>query len=104
MKDSRLIEILSAFTWEELSDFEKFLSSPFVKTRRNVAPLLSHLRSLYPEFDGKKVEKSFAFSIMFPDEEYSEKKMINLMSDLTKESENFLMHLALDRNETDSLL
>jgi hypothetical protein len=104
MKDSRLIEILTAFTSEELNDFEKFLSSPFVKTRRNVAPLLSHLRSLYPEFDGKKVEKSFAFSIMFPDEEYSEKKMINLMSDLTKESENFLMHLALDRNETDSLL
>lgn len=104
MKDSRLIEILSAFTSEELNDFEKFLSSPFVKTRRNVAPLLTHLKSLHPEFVEKKVEKSFTFSKMFPDEEYSEKKMINLMSDLTRESENFLMHLALDRNETDSLL
>lgn len=104
MKDSRLIEILSAFSREELIDFGKFLLSPFVKTRRNVAPLLTALTDLHPGFDEKMTKKTKVFGKIFPGEEYNEKKMINLMSDLTKEAENFLKHQTLDKNETESLL
>lgn len=104
MKESRLIEILSRFSKEEISEFEGFLKSPFVKTRRNVTPLLAFLKSEHPGFNKENVTKQIAFKSMFPGEEFNEKKLSNMMSDLTGEAENYLRHIELDRSETDSML
>jgi hypothetical protein len=104
MHNSRLIQILSAFSKEELVSFRRFLDSPFVKTRRNVVSLFELLRVHYPEFISPGIEKSRVFSALFPRLEFSEKKLANISSDLTKEAENFLKHLALDADELESLI
>lgn len=103
MQNSRLAEILATFSRDELKDFGKFLQSPFVKTRRNVMPLFELLKSAHPDF-GKLDDRKKLFGKLFPGEKFSEKKLVNLTSDLTKEAENFLKHVALENSETDSLL
>ena len=104
MQDSRLTEILKTFDKAELRSFEKFLDSPFVKSRRNIKPLLLHLSNFHPRFESPELNKERIFRILFPGIIYSEKKIINLMGDLTKETENFLKYQSLDEDEITSML
>ncbi len=104
MKDSRLIDILASFSLEEVESLCKFLDTGFIKSRRNIKSLLTCLMPFHPEYNEKDVNRHKIYSALFPNDEYNEKKLINLMSDLTKEAENFIKHTALDRDEIDSLL
>lgn len=104
MQDSRLTEILKAFDKSELRSFEKLLDSPFVKSRRNVRPLLLHVMKFHPLFESPDLKKEKVFGTLYPGEVYSEKKIINLMGDLTKETENFLKFKSLDEDEITSML
>lgn len=104
MQNSRLTEILKAFDKSELRSFEKFLDSPFVKSRRNIKPLLMHISKFHPQFESKDLIKEKVFEIIYPSEIYSEKKIINLMADLTKEAESFLKFKSLDEDDITSMI
>ncbi|MBV6477292.1 MAG: hypothetical protein HGGPFJEG_00029 [Ignavibacteria bacterium] len=104
MQNSRLIEILKSFDKSELKLFEKFLDSSFVKSRRVIKPVLKYISGFHPDFASSDLDKKRVSEKLFPGEAYSEKKIINLMGDLTKECENFLKHKTLDDDEITSML
>ncbi|HMS64096.1 MAG TPA: hypothetical protein PKD83_02445 [Ignavibacteria bacterium] len=104
MKEIKLIEILKTFDKEELKSFKKFLSSPFIKSRRNIEILLNNLIPFHPEFDSDKLESNIIYKKIFPGEAFDEKKLNNFVADLTRAAKDFIIHLTLDEDETESSL
>lgn len=104
MKDTRLIKLIKTFTKEELKSFEKFLQSPFLRPARDTTQLYKYIVNLFPEYDPAKTEKRKVFKKLFGDEEYSEKKIQNLIFYLTKAAEDFLAFNTLMEDETEFLL
>lgn len=93
MKKSKLIVLLSALSEEELKQFYKFVRSPYFTNSEDVIRLFLQLRKYYPEFETKKVQKEFVFNKLFPEEQYIDIKMRNLMRKLTRIVEDYLLHL-----------
>lgn len=104
MKDTTLVEILRTFSKEELKSMKKFLRSPFIKSRRNIGILFEYVIQYHPELDSPKLIREKAFANLFPGEEYSEKKIMNFVSDLTEASKDFIMHNMLEKDEVESAL
>ncbi len=102
MKDTTLIEILKTFNKEELKSLKKFFASPFIRSRRNIGLLYTHILKSYPEFNSSNLHRKKAFEILFPDEVYNEKKIMNYVTDLTDACKDFLMHNALIKDEVES--
>lgn len=86
-----------------MKSFRKFLTSPFIKSRRNIDSLLINLIPFHPEFDSDKLESKLIFKKIFPGEEFDEKKLNNLITDLTRAAKDFIVHLTLEEDETESL-
>lgn len=101
MKGSKLIQILSTFSKDEMNSFEKFLNSPFFSIGRDVSGLFSLIKKRFPEFPALHLEKQRIFSELFPGENFNEKKLKNLIFDLTRQAEKFLIHNKL---RSDSLM
>lgn len=104
MKNSRLIELLKTFSGEELKSFGKFLESPFLKPPRNTIVFFNYLIKFYPDYDSDGLNKETVFEKLFPKQPYNEKKLINLMFDLTKAAEDFLAYITLKKDEIEYLL
>ncbi|MDZ4711825.1 MAG: hypothetical protein SGI89_05815 [bacterium] len=104
MKDSRLIRLIRTFSKEELKSFRKFLESPFLKPARNTISLFDYIAKYYPEYHEKDIKKEKVFGKLFKGEDYNEKKLFNLIFDLTKAAEDFLAHNTLKEDETEFLL
>lgn len=102
MKESKLIEILSSFSGDEFKSLEKMVFSPYFAVR-DVKPLFLALKPHYPEFSQEKLEKAEIFNQVFPGQKYNEKKLKNLVTDLTRLAEELLINLSASSNESDSI-
>lgn len=102
MKESKLIEILSSLSPGEFKSFEKMVFSPYFAVR-DVKPLFQALKPLYPDFPHDKIEKTEIFKQVFPGQKYNEKKLKNLVTDLTRLAEELLISLSASSNESDSI-
>ena len=92
MRDTKLIEILKVFSPKEWKDFEKFVASPYFPRGRDVSGLHALLKKYYPDFNSDKLDIEKVFASLFPKENFNEKKLTNIASDLTKMAEQFLDH------------
>jgi hypothetical protein len=104
MKDTRLLKIIRTFTKEELKSFEKFLLSPFLKPARDTSELYYYIIKYFPEYDSPKLEKEVAFVKLFGKEAYNEKKITNLIFDLTRAAEQFMAYNIYAEDETGMLI
>jgi hypothetical protein len=99
VRDNKLIEIIKLFSPKEWKDFEKFVASPYFPRGRDVSGLHALLKKHYPDFSSDKLTNQKVFTGLFSGEKFNEKKLINIISDLTKLAEQFLIHNAIDSNE-----
>ncbi|MBS1492852.1 MAG: hypothetical protein JST55_05060 [Bacteroidetes bacterium] len=99
MQDSKLIEILKVFSPKEWKDFEKFVNSPYFSTGRDVSGLYSVLKKHHPEFNSDNLDKEKVFATLYPSEQYNEKKLKNITSDLTGMAEQFLVSERLSADD-----
>lgn len=104
MKDTRLLKLIRTFTKEELKSFEKFLQSPFLRPARDTTGLYNYIIKNFPEYDPDNLDKKKIYKKLFPGEDYNEKKITNLIFDLTKAAEDFLALSTLMEDETELLL
>jgi hypothetical protein len=104
MKDTRIVEILKSLGKEELKSFAQFLDSPFVKSRRNIKPLLEFLGNNHPDFETERITKERAFRKLFPGEAYNDKKLENLAIELSAAAEVFLIHSTVESDKTEALM
>lgn len=104
MKDTTLTDIIKTFNKEELKSLKKFLKSPFVKSRRNIGILFNYVIQFHSEFNSPNLNREKAFEVLFPDEVYNEKKIMNYVSDLSDACKDFLMHNTLIKDKVESEL
>ncbi len=104
MKDTRLIKLIRAFSREEIKSFGKYIESPFLKPSRNTTSLFEYIIKYYPDLNSPKLDKETAYKKVYPGEEYSEKKIQNVIFELTGAAEDFIAHNTFMEDEVEYLL
>ena len=91
MYNSRLLQLLKILHEDELSQFRKYLASPYFNERPKALELFSLLEKYHPEFSSTKLVKEKIFKRIYPGEEYKDIKLRQLMSYMAGLTENFLL-------------
>ncbi|MBK7253000.1 MAG: hypothetical protein IPI04_03555 [Ignavibacteria bacterium] len=95
-KDTKLIAFLKTFSKPELSEFEKFLKSPYFKKERDPLPLFNYLKKHYPGFPSEKINEENILTELYPGESISNKKykdlIRNISSTLLKAVTDFIFY------------
>ena len=88
MRSSKLAGILSAFSKAELSEFGKFVRSPYHNhSERDLESFYKAIKPYYPEFN---INREAIYSKMYPAKVYNEKTIKNIFTDTLKMAKDFL--------------
>lgn len=101
MENSKIIEALKSLDKKEFRRFGDFVSSPFFNKNENVTNLYTTLSEFYPEFESGKLSLENLFKAVFPKQKYDYYKINNIVSDLYKLAEKFLIQINIE-NESSS--
>ncbi|MBN8584580.1 MAG: hypothetical protein J0M37_05740 [Ignavibacteria bacterium] len=99
MIQSKAIDVVKSFSKKEISEFSKYLDSPFLNSNKNLVKLFSGLKKFYPFFDSSKLTKETLYRTVYPGKQFDDRKLRKLFSDLYKETERFIVISAADKNE-----
>lgn len=100
INDSKLILLLKTFSKQEFERFEKFVNSPFFNSSEQLIALFSLLKRDYPDY--KTLTKELIFSHFYPEEEYKDKKVRDLLSRMLELAQIFLSQLEFEKNRNTS--
>ena len=89
MYKTKLIQYLKTFTKTEITQFGKFLQSPYFNNSKLLIQLFQVLKKHHPDFDSKVLERRRISRKLFPNQKFQEKKLSNLFSDMDKLIEKF---------------
>lgn len=101
MNDSKLINLLSTFSKNEMKEFEKLAGSPFFNKGRNYLPFLNVVKKFHPKFDDEKLTPEFVFSKLYPAKKFNKQIIWNLTSGMFSLAEEFLVHSSLKKHKFD---
>ena len=94
-KDTKLIAFLRTFTPEELSDFEKFIVSPYFKKGRDLMPFFKVLLKHHTDYNSENFNEELIFDELYPGTGFGDKKskdiLKTLSSSLLKLAEEFIV-------------
>lgn len=103
MENSKLLIVLKSLTKKERSLFKRFLTSKIFNQNTPVVHLFDYLRQELnannPDFS-----KESAYREVFDRQDYNNKELLHLMSNLFKLTEQFLTHLELNRGASQQAL
>ena len=96
MHSSNLVETLKTFSREEMREFGKFINSPYFLMKKKLSSqvlskLFGILKKSHPEFRSNEINKEQVFKKLYPDKEYNDSIMRNLISSLSKLAEKFMI-------------
>ncbi len=106
MQKSKLITLLKTFRNDELKSFRDLVSSPFFNKEKVLVKLADYLCVHHTNFDKHELDKEKVFLFLYPDKNYSDGLMRNIISDLLSLAEEFLIikNLKQDNFRKDILL
>ena len=90
MLKSRLIQILRTFTKKEFRELNKWVNSPFHNQREDVIALYNYLITANNLYDDNLLGKPLVFSKIYPNEDFDDSKMRQVMHFFFKTIEEFL--------------
>ncbi len=100
MQKTKLVEIIQALDDKEVKRFDDYVNSPFFNKNDKVIALLKFVRKYYPDFENNRFTKENAYKAVFGSKQkYSVQKLRNLMSQLAKLLESYLVQI--DRETSD---
>lgn len=99
MKSSKLILLLKSFSRKEMKALNAFLNSPYHNSNQELLRFFEALRPYYPTFRKLEGGKEKLFSMLYPSDEYNDKRLRYLMSDLFRLTQEFLL-VESDRKKT----
>jgi len=88
---NKAITLLGNLSTKELKTLSRFLRSPFFNYAESVYQLFTVLRKAYPAFDAAKTDKEVLHKKVFPGETFKEKKINDLLSDLSLLIEKYMI-------------
>jgi hypothetical protein len=98
MVKSKLFTALQSLSRKEFIRFGQFVSSPFFNTNESLVKLYEYINRYYPEFNSPELHKEKVFMQIYRGTLYNDGNMRNLISDLYKLLETFLIEI---NSETD---
>jgi hypothetical protein len=101
MVNTILIDILRTFSAEEMKRFGEMTRSPYFNKQTTVAKLFEHIKVYYPDFEDIALKKQNVYAHIFPGKEYNYGSMKNLIYDLQKLSETFIIDQEMKKNDFD---
>ena len=84
MNKSKSVQLLSAFSKDELSRSDDFLKSPYFNKNNRVIRLYKELAKDHPEFNSRNIQKEKLYKELFPGKEYNDQIMKNLNSEFLR--------------------
>jgi len=99
VNNSKLINLLRAFSKGEMKDFEKMIESAFFSKGRNYMPLFREIKKFYPRFDDDKMTAEYLFAKMNPGKKFNKQIIWNMSSSLLNIAEEYLIQAALKKND-----
>jgi hypothetical protein len=101
MIKGKALNVLKKFTPADLKKFYNFISSPYFNSNNNVIQLFLFLKKSHPDFNHTNES---VFNSVFKKKKYNDKVLKNLLSELYKLLERFIIHEAMDEDEFDKNL
>lgn len=99
MLRSKAVEIIKTFSPDELKEFGAFVSSGYFNTNKNLVKLYNIIAKNYSKLDSENITEEFLYAKIFPAKKYNYGIMKNLMSDLAKLTDKFLI---INRNNKEA--
>ncbi|MBS1516866.1 MAG: hypothetical protein JSS91_02135 [Bacteroidetes bacterium] len=91
MIKSTAIEIIKTFSKEDFKSFEDLAESPYFNKNANLVKLVKYLKKVSPDFRDESMSKEFIWNAIFPGRKFSYGVMKNLIYELNKLAEKFLI-------------
>ena len=91
MRGSKLLQLLKSFSEEEGKRFEKFLASPYFNNSNKLYRFFKLLSYHGPLYESDKLNKKILYSKLHGKQPYNDHTMRELMSDLLKLANEFVV-------------
>ncbi|MBK8553973.1 MAG: hypothetical protein IPL53_24175 [Ignavibacteria bacterium] len=98
LNKTNIIQLLKAFSKNEVKEFDKFVHSPFLNNRAEVAAFFDKIKKYYPCFDQTDFTKKKVYDSLYPYSGYRDDVIRRLCSNLFKLAEDYLSYNSF-RNE-----
>ncbi len=103
MRNFKIFRIISAFSKEELKEFEYFIKSPYLTSSRDYSLMLKTIYSLAGSAEAIQALKNEEFfGQIFPGKKYSNKTLRNRLNELTGIAKKFIIQKALEKDKEQS--
>ena len=99
MRKSRLLELFKSLEKTEVKRLRKWVRSPYFNQREDVISLFDYLDKNRPLEQPEKLDRTYIFSQIFPNENYDEKKIGYAQSFLLSEIKKFIAYEAFAADE-----
>ena len=99
MHDSKLIQLLKTLEARQLSRLEIYLDSPYFNKNTDILSFFQYLRRFAPRWTDRGLAKAQVLKKVKWSKQTGEKELSYHMSDLLKQTEQFLTHEALEQDD-----
>jgi len=99
MKKSKLINLFSTLDNTEIKEFGKYLEGTTYRKSGGLFTLFNYLKKWHPKFPSKKMDKEVVSKAIFKGSKTFNRRLFDLMSNLGKILEDFLIKKRLEQQE-----
>ena len=93
MQNSKLLQLLRTFNQATISRWRQFAYSPYHNKHQDVRTLCNYLHKIYPQLEGKKVNRNVLFSEIWGEKSAFNQKKLNIIFSYTLSlTEDFLVY------------
>ncbi len=101
MSNFKLFDILSVFSENQISQFGKFICSPYFNQNQTLISLWEYLSTFHPNYDNPLLVSDKLWSYLFPNRSFDDSEIRRIRSSLLKKVEKFI---AISRLEEQKIL
>lgn len=98
LSEHSTIQLLKTLQKDEIDRLNKFISSPYFNTNKNISIFFNTLIKFYPCFDSKSFSKEYIYKQVYPDKLYNDSNFRWIISEITKLTEKFLAQSKFDND------
>lgn len=90
MQNRKYIQVVQTLSTKEFKQFSTYLHSPYFNKNKGVIRLFAFLKKYHPTYHHAQCNRKKAFAYVYPEKQYSEQLLRNLLSECYKLLEGFL--------------
>ncbi len=97
--NNKLTHSLRVLSPDELKSLGKWLQSPWANSNTKVYELYLLLKKYAPTYDSPQLNRESIFNKLYPTKPFNDRWLRNIMAELNKQIESFMIHQRLEKEE-----